>query len=179
MSNSLQIINCWFFLVVLLCKNSLIKKSSWFARWRYSFCSERAKGKQGVTFKLLGPSFSALAQKLWTQRTPQFWRVNSVTNNLKATPCFPFARSLQKENLPLANQEDFLIKEILQGGPLGKITINNKLGYRRTTFILKYKLEKLLLIRIGHQFFYKLHTLIRTRKGLIPFPIYNERGTLS
>ena len=72
-----------------------------------------------------------------------------------------------------------MIKEILQGGPLGKITINNKLGYRRTTFILKYKLEKLLLIRIGHQFFYKPHTLIRTRKGLIPFPIYNERGTLS
>ena len=38
------------------CKISLIKKSSWFVRGRLSFCSERAKGKQGVTFKLSSQS---------------------------------------------------------------------------------------------------------------------------
>ena len=38
----------WSFLVSLLGKISLIKKSSWIARGRFSFCSERVKGKQFV-----------------------------------------------------------------------------------------------------------------------------------
>merc|ERR1711895_297648 len=93
------------------------------------------RGKPCENLGILCPRIKlfGLNNKFITQKDPSKLKSKLYDDNLNVTSCFPFARSLQKKSRPLTIQEYFLIKEILQGGQLGRSTnVKNIMGYRGT-----------------------------------------------